>query len=52
MRPLYPSKPARIKAHIALSYGAFALMRHLEYRIKIIQKVMSLPDILRALNSV
>jgi transposase len=52
MRPIYHFKSERIKAHIAICYMAFALMRHLEYRIKITQKKLSPREILEALNSV
>jgi transposase len=52
MRPIYHFKDWRIKAHIAICYMAFALMRHLEYRIKITQKKLSPQEILNALNSV
>jgi len=52
MRPIYHFKERRIKAHIAICYMAFALMRHLEYRIKITQRKLSPNEILSALNSV
>ena len=52
MRPIYHFKQERIKAHIAICYMAFALMRHMEYRIKITQKKMSPKEIIEALNSV
>ena len=52
MRPIYHFKSERIKAHIAICYMAFALMRHLEYRIEITQKKMSPREILDALNTV
>jgi len=52
MRPIYHFKESRIKAHIAICYMAFSLMRHLEYRIKITQKKLSPQEILNALNSV
>jgi len=52
MRPIYHFKDWRVKSHIAICYMAFALMRHLEYRVKIAQKKLSPQEILRALNSV
>ena len=52
MRPIYHFKDWRIKAHIAICYMSFALMRHLEYRIKIAQSKLSPQEILSALNSV
>lgn len=52
MRPIYHFKDWRIKSHIAICYMAFALMRQLEYRIKIAQKKLSVHEIVSALNSV
>jgi transposase len=52
MRPIYHFKDWRVKAHIAICYMSFALMRHMEYRIKIAQKKLSPQEILSALNSV
>jgi transposase len=39
MRPIYHFKPERIKAHIALCFMAFSLLRHMEYHIKLTQKI-------------
>ncbi len=39
MRPIYHFKPERIKAHIALCYMAFSLLRHMEYRVSLTQKI-------------
>ena len=39
MRPIYHFKPERIKAHIALCFMAFSVLRHMEYRIKLTQKI-------------
>lgn len=39
MRPIYHSKPGRIKAHIALCFMAFSVLRHMEYRVKLTQKI-------------
>lgn len=39
MRPIYHFKPERIKAHIALCYMAFSVLRHMEYVVKITQKI-------------
>jgi transposase len=39
MRPIYHFKPERIKVHIALCYMAFSLLRHMEYQIKLTQKI-------------
>lgn len=52
MRPIYHHKPERIRAHIALCYLSFALMRHLQYRIGLTQEKMSPQQIINALNSV
>lgn len=39
MRPIYHFKPERIKAHIALCYMAFSVLRHMEYTVKLTQKI-------------
>lgn len=39
MRPIFHWKPERIKAHIAICYMAFALLRHLQYRVALTQKL-------------
>lgn len=39
MRPIYHFKPTRIRAHIAICYLAFSLLRHMEYRVKLSQKI-------------
>jgi transposase len=52
MRPIYHFKDWRIKAHIAICYMSFSLMRHLEYRVKIAQSKLSPQEILSALNNV
>jgi transposase len=39
MRPIYHCKPERIKAHIAVCYMAFSLLRHMEYRVQLTQKL-------------
>jgi transposase len=39
MRPIYHFKPERIKAHIALCYMAFSVLRHMEYVVKVTQKI-------------
>lgn len=39
MRPIYHFKPERIKAHIALCYMAFSILRHMEYRVRLTQKI-------------
>lgn len=39
MRPIYHFKPERIKSHIALCFMAFSVLRHMEYHIKLTQKL-------------
>lgn len=51
MRPIYHFKPDRIKAHIALCFMAYSVLRHMEYRIKLTQKI-SLETMLDELNHV
>ena len=51
MRPIYHAKPERIKAHIALCYMAFSVLRHLEYTLTLTQK-MSIDTVLDELMHV
>jgi len=39
MRPIFHWKPERIHAHIAICYMAFSILRHLQYRVNLMQKV-------------
>lgn len=39
VRPIFHWKPSRIHAHIAISYMAFAVLRHLQYRVTLMQKI-------------
>lgn len=39
IRPIFHWKPSRIHAHIAICYMAFALLRHLQYRVVLTQKI-------------
>jgi len=41
IRPIYHWKPSRIKAHLAISFMAYALVRHLEYRVRVQYKKLS-----------
>ena len=34
IRPVYHFKPERVKAHIAITFIAYTLVRHLTYRVK------------------
>jgi transposase len=51
MRPIYHYKPDRIKAHVAICYMAFAVLRQLEYRTRLVKKV-SIDSIIEELCSV
>ena len=44
MRPIYHFKPERIKSHIAICYMAFSVLRHMEYKVKLTQKIS--PEVL------
>jgi len=46
IRPIYHWTPSRVKAHIAISFMAFACVRHLEYRVKMQYKKLS-PEVIR-----
>jgi transposase len=46
IRPIYHWTPRRVTAHIAISFMAFACVRHLEYRVKMQYKKLS-PEIIR-----
>lgn len=39
IRPIFHWKPKRIHAHIAMCYMAFAILRHLQYRVTLTQKI-------------
>lgn len=39
MRPIYHFKKERIESHIALCYMTYALLRHLQYKVSITQKI-------------
>jgi transposase len=51
MRPIYHWKPQRIHAHIVLCYMTFSLLRHLQYRVNLTQKI-SINEILDELLNV
>jgi len=46
VRPVFHWKPERVKAHLAISFSAYALVKHLEYRVKLQYKKLS-PQIIR-----
>lgn len=39
MRPIFHWKPERICAHVAICYMAFSILRHLQYRVNLMQKI-------------
>ena len=46
VRPVYHWKPSRVKAHIAISFIAYTMLKHLEYRVKL-QYVKMSPEKIR-----
>lgn len=49
LRPIYHFKPERVEAHILICYLAFALMRHLEFRVALQQEKVSMNEMRAAL---
>ena len=47
VRPVFHWKPQRVKAHLAISFAAYALVKHLQYRVKLQYKKLS-PQVIRA----
>ncbi len=45
IRPIYHWKPRRIKAHIAICFAAYALVKHMEYRVRLQYKKISIEGI-------
>jgi len=41
VRPVYHWKPRRIKAHIAICFAAYSLVKHLEYRVRLQYRKLS-----------
>jgi len=52
IRPIYHWKPSRVKAHLAISFMAYTLVRYLEYRVRLQYKKMSPQKIRQTLLSV
>ena len=52
IRPIFHFKQNRIKAHIAICFMAYTLVRHLEYRIRLLYKKLSVRRIKQLLLSV
>ena len=48
IRPVYHWKPSRVKAHLAISFAALFLVRHLEHRVRLQYKKLS-PQYIRNL---
>ncbi len=51
MRPIFHWVPSRIHAHIAICYMTFSVLRHLQYRINLTQKI-SIDEILNELLNI
>jgi len=45
VRPIYHWKPERIKAHIAICYCAYSLVKQMQYRVRVMYKKISIEDI-------
>jgi len=45
VRPVFHWKPRRIAAHIAICFTAYALVKHLEYRVRLCYKKLSIEKI-------
>ena len=39
MRPIFHWSPRRIESHIAICYMSFAILRHIEYKVSLTQKI-------------
>jgi transposase len=52
VRPIYHWKPRRVRAHIAICFVAYALVKHLEYRVRLQYKKLSIEKIRYALMKV
>ena len=52
IRPIYHWKPSRVKAHLAISFMAYTLVRYLEHRIRLQYKKISPQKIREILLSV
>ena len=45
-RPIFHWKPERVRAHIAICYAAYALVRYLEHRVRLQYNRLS-PEVIR-----
>jgi transposase len=52
IRPIYHWKHQRVKAHLAISFMAYTLVRHLEYRVRLQYKKLSPEKIRKILISI
>lgn len=52
IRPVFHWKSSRVKAHMAISFTAYALVRHLEYRVRLQYKKLSPEKIRQRLSNV
>jgi len=52
IRSIYHFKPRRVKAHLAIAFMAYTLVRHLEYRVRLQYIKLSPEKIRRLLLSV
>lgn len=52
VRPVYHWKPRRVKAHIAICFAAYSLVKNLEYRVRLQYKKLSIEKIRYSLMKV
>jgi len=52
IRPVFHYKPERVKAHIAICYASYMLVRHLEHIVRVRYKKLSIEQIRKALAGV
>ncbi len=52
IRPVFHWKSSRVKAHMAISFAAYALVRHLEYRVRLQYKKLSPEKIRQRLSNI
>src|SRR5665647_541138 len=45
VRPIYHWKAERVKAHIAICFAAYGLVKNMEYRVRVMYKKISIEDI-------
>lgn len=46
IRPVFHWKPSRVRAHLAISFASFCLVKYMEYRVKLQYKKLS-PELIR-----